>query len=78
MTAKTENRSVPQLKAGDIVCMYGGRFQIVEDAYTRDHWQAHGCNGTCLEGEVKGYFSPGSTWWFQGNELSSFAVEVGA
>ena len=24
----------------------------------------------CLEGEIKGYFSPGSTWDFQGNFLA--------
>lgn len=68
-------KSVPQLRQGDIVKFYGGRFLILEDAFQHRPEGAHGCSGRCLEGEIEGYFFPGSLWWFQGNELSAHSIE---
>ena len=73
---------IHELKAGDIVQAHGGTFKILYDArpsrahFTTD-WktcqqfpEAPDCaytEGECLTGEVKGYFSKGTNWKFQGN-----------
>jgi hypothetical protein len=77
---------VPALKAGDIVLMYGGRFQILEDAHdcatvNCAYWKPGPTGvaitvGLCLDGEFPGYFQPGTIWRFQGNYRATHAVEV--
>lgn len=69
-------KSVPQLKAGDVVQQYGGRFQILEDA--KESKSTPGlftAPSLVLSGQVGGYFWPGKEWGFQGNELARFSVE---
>lgn len=79
-----------QLKAGDVVRAHGGKFRVLEDARdSRGHRPmadhlvvAHGPSAcavapaVCIEGQVGGYFYPGSDWTFQGNLLAgTYAVE---
>jgi hypothetical protein len=73
-----------EFKAGDIVKEHGGTFRIIEDARSSTAHRpmaahlvtAHGpsdcaiAKAVCIEGEVKGYFRPGSEWTFQGNLLA--------
>ena len=86
MTKTYQSKPVPSLKAGDIVQMHGGRFQILDDAHdcatvTCGAWNPGPSgvaitDGVCLSGTVPGYFHPGSIWRFQGNYLATHAVEV--
>lgn len=78
-------KTVPQLKKGDIVLNYGGRFECLEDAHAVPPGHGFGQVGPidcavsaaiCLSGEVEGYFQPGSDWIFQGNQLAHFSVEI--
>jgi hypothetical protein len=76
------SKSVPSLKAGDVVAMHGGRFEVLEDAvsvncspFTHGPGEVAVAPARCLSGVVQGYFWPGSSWVFQGNYRSSFAVE---
>lgn len=76
------------LKAGDIVVAHGGKFRITSDAreslghrpMAAHLQQAHGpsncavAKAVCLEGEVQGYFWPGSEWTFQGNRHATVLV----
>lgn len=70
-----------QLKPGDIVRAHGGRFLVMDLPresqchFPEGYWPqmkigpsavAAVC-AVCIEGEVKGYFKPGSSWSFQGN-----------
>lgn len=84
---KTITKSVHQLKKGDIVLNYSGRFECLEDARAVPPGHGFGqvgpidvavCAAICLTGEVEGYFSVGSDWTFQGNQLSRFSVEIRA
>lgn len=79
-----------QLRPGDIVHMHGGRFEVtgnpVESCAHRPegYWPQASVGpsacvaapAVCLEGEVSGYFKPGSTWSFQGNHRAAFCVEA--
>lgn len=79
-----------QLRPGHIVRFHGGRFQVTtaprESCAHRPegYWPEAGVGPSdcvsvesiCLEGEVPGYFKPGSTWRFQGNHRASFSVEA--
>lgn len=90
MNAATTRKNTQQLRKGDIVWNHGGRFEITTDLMSsvshrpEGYYPAEGvgpsccvtCKGTCLEGEVPGYFKPGSEWTFQGNHLATWAVEV--
>lgn len=76
-----ENKFIKDLKAGDVVEAHGGRFFVIEDARESQAHRpqaghimtAHGpsdcavARSICMDGEVSGYFWPGSTWTFQGN-----------
>lgn len=80
-------KAVPDLKAGDVVLMHGGRFQITGDAHeSMGHRpcsmrtmggpsDAARAPSTCLSGTAPGYFAPGTSWTFQGNQHARFAVE---
>jgi hypothetical protein len=84
----TTRTPVAALKAGDIVCFYGGRFQITEDARELQSYRPEAghlvtapgpCNGAiansiCIEGQVPGYFEKGTTWTFQGTHAGTHAV----
>jgi len=77
---------VSNLKRGDVVHYYGGRFRIVGDVYPSTGHRvqyAHLTEGfgptdcavvkaKCIEGEIRGYFRPGSEWTFQGKVGSVF------
>ena len=79
-----QRKYISELKKGDIVTAHGGKFRILEDASEslahrpmRAHLvQDHGPSfcawapSVCIEGEVQGYFSPGTEWRFQGNMLA--------
>jgi hypothetical protein len=85
---KTITKNAHQLRKGDIVLFYGGRFEVVTDLRESSghrpegYWPEAGvgpsdcvvCEATCLSGEVRGYFRPGSSWTFQGNHRATFAV----
>ena len=72
---------IKDFKAGDVVSAHGGKFRIEEDAHESGGHRpmaahlvtAHGpsdcavARAVCIEGEVPGYFWPGSAWTFQGN-----------
>lgn len=87
MTITYTSKPVPQLKAGDIVLMHGGRFEVLADARDANVCPLEDLQGPspvaiaparCLAGTAPGYFWPGSAWTFQGNSRSSFAVETGS
>lgn len=75
---------ISEFKAGDIVKEHGGTFRILEDARSSNHHRpmaahlvtAHGpsdcaiAKAECIDGQVQGYFWPGSEWTFQGNQLA--------
>ncbi|MBF9235553.1 hypothetical protein [Microvirga alba] len=77
----TTRKFIHQFKTGDLVHAHGGTFRIIEDAReSQGHRpqaahlvQADGpsdcavAKAICIEGEVQGYFRPGSEWTFQGN-----------
>lgn len=83
-------KNAHQLRKGDIVHFYGGRFEVTTDLRESSghrpegYWPAEGvgpsccvCSvGICLDGEVPGYFKPGTEWNFQGNHRATFAVEA--
>ena len=76
------SKCVPALKAGDIVAMHGGRFEVLADAvsvnnspFTHGPSEVAAAPARCLSRSVQGYFWPGASWLFQGNRRSSFAVE---
>lgn len=91
-TMKTTTKNTHQLRIGNIVHMSGGRFEITttlreSNSHRPDgYWPAEGvgpsdcvtCVGVCLEGEVPGYFKPGTEWNFQGNTRATWAVEAAA
>lgn len=73
------------LKAGQIVRQHGGRFLVLENARpSNGHLPQDGIGPTdcavapaqCIEGQVGGYFWPGSDWTLQGNQLARMCVEV--
>jgi hypothetical protein len=87
----TTIRTIPHdLRPGNIVSFYGGRFEIVsmprESGSHRPeaYWPSDSIGpsdtvcvrGVCIEGEVKGYFRPGTEWNFQGNHRAAFSVET--
>lgn len=76
---------VPDLKAGMLVRKHGGLFRVEENARPSfGHGPERGfgmgptdcavAKATCLEGEILGYFKPGSHWPFQGNRNAMVAV----
>ncbi len=85
---KTITKNAHQLRKGDIVHFYGGRFEVTTDLVESQSHRPEGywpqdsigpsecvwCDAICLEGAVPGYFQPGSTWTFQGNQRATFAV----
>ena len=89
-TKPTTVKNAHQLRKGDFVWMSGGRFQITTDLRESNghrpegYWPSEGvgpsdcvlCTGVCLEGEISGYFKPGTEWTFQGNHRATWAVEV--
>jgi len=74
-------KSIHELKAGDVVLAHGGKFRVSKNAQESQIHRpqaahltvAHGpcdtavAEAVCIQGRVQGYFSPGSTWTFQGN-----------
>jgi hypothetical protein len=80
--------NIAQLKQGDIVSYYGGLFQVTEaPRESQGHrpqaahlTTAHGptncavVKAVCVEGEVPGYFKPGTPWTFQGTVGGLHAV----
>ena len=83
-------KRICDLKAGDIVAMHGGTFEILADAVESNAHRprsdnltiAHGpadCGramSKCLTGEVRGYFKPGSDWTFQGSTAVRVSVII--
>lgn len=85
MTAQTTRLTVPQLLKGMIVRNHGGRFEVQEDARPSNGHKPYGGTGPtdcavarsiCIEGEMQGYFKPGSDWAQQGNQLAVVYVET--
>lgn len=90
MSQATITKNAHQLRAGDIVHLSGGRFRITSgpresQAHRPEgYWPHAGVGpsdcvssiGICLEGEVPGYFRPGTEWHFQGNTRARFSVEA--
>lgn len=90
MTTSTITKTAHELRKGDIVRFYGGRFEVVTNpressAHRPEGYWPHAGIGpsdcvaskaVCLEGEVPGYFKPGSEWSFQGNTRATFTVEA--
>lgn len=88
--ATTALKNAHQLRAGMIVRFYGGRFEITTNPSESNghrpegYWPQDGVGpsdctvamGVCLEGEVAGYFRPGTEWHFQGNTHALFSVEL--
>jgi len=86
--AKLTATPVAQLKVGDIVHFYGGRFEVQEDARELQCYRPESAHLTvapgpvngavaravCIEGSVPGYFEPGADWTFQGTHAGLFAV----
>lgn len=86
----TIQKNAHELRAGDIVRMYGGRFQVTSNPRESNghrpdgYWPAEGVGpsdcviseAVCIEGAVDGYFSAGSAWPMQGNTRALFAVEA--
>jgi hypothetical protein len=72
---------VSTLKKGDVVHAHGGLFVMTEDMGcsvghvenygTREGYGPTDCacgEAVCIQGEVRGYFKPGSPWTFQGKK----------
>lgn len=71
---------IADLKVGDLVEDHGGVFRVTEepfDSIGHSKWtDAEGwpvgpagvavAPAECVEGEIPGYFKPGSSWTFQG------------
>lgn len=80
--------NISQLRKGNIVQYYGGSFEITaEPRESQSHrpQSAHlttaqgptNCavvDAVCIDGEVPGYFKPGTPWTFQGTVGGLFAV----
>ncbi len=76
----TTTARIADLKAGDIVVAHGGLFRITEQPHDSighsrqkdaDGWPVGPAGvavapAVCIEGQVSGYFWPGSEWTFQG------------
>lgn len=87
---KTTIKTMHQLRKGDIVRCYGGRFLVTSELRESQahrpegYWPDAGvgpsacvvCDAICLEGNIAGYFKPGSPWTFQGNHHATESVEV--
>lgn len=86
-----ERKNTHQIRKGDIIVQYGGRFEcIAEPRLSNSHlpqdayWPADPIGpsdclvieAVCIEGEMKGYFKPGSTFTIQGNNRAVWSVEV--
>lgn len=83
---------IHDLKVGDIVLAHGGKFRVVQNARESQGHRpqaarltvAHGpsdcavAKAICSEGKIQGYFSPGSTWYFQGNFSGPACTVVGS
>ena len=81
--------NIAQLKQGDIVSYHGGKFEVTaspRESQGHRPQSAHlttapgptNCavvSAVCIEGEVPGYFKPGSPWTFQGTVGGLFAVQ---
>lgn len=81
----TTQKYIHEFKKGDIVCWYGARFELLEDAH-ESFWHApqdrktgyrigpSACavaKSVCIDGEeTKGYIEHGRQWTFQGNFLA--------
>lgn len=86
------SKNAHQLRKGDIVHFYGGRFEVTTERREsighrpEGYWPQEGVGpsdcvvsmGVCLEGSIEGYFKPGTEWAFQGNQRATYAVEVKA
>lgn len=82
------NTNIAQLKQGDIVMYYGGKFKVIgspresqghrpQSARLTTAFGPTNCavvDAVCIDGEVEGYFKPGSPWTFQGTVGGLFAV----
>ncbi len=78
---QTTKTRIADLKVGDIVLAHGGAFEVTEhphDSITHSTWKdldgwcvgpagVAVASAKCIEGEIAGYFKPGSQWTFQGN-----------
>lgn len=81
-------KNIAQLVVGDIVWNHGGKFQVTATPRSSTSHrpmsahltQAHGpsncavVEAVCIEGEVPGYFRPGTPWTLQGTVGGLFAV----
>jgi len=90
MNTPTITKNAHQLRKGDIVRYYGGRFLVTTDPRESQghrpegYWPQAGIGpsdctsvqAVVLDGAVEGYFHPGSDWTFQGNTRATFAVEA--
>ncbi len=77
---QTTKTRIADLKVGDIVHAHGGVFEVIEhphDSITHSTWKdldgwcvgpagVAVASAKCIEGEIAGYFKPGSQWTFQG------------
>jgi hypothetical protein len=82
---------IADLKVGDIVHAHGGVFEVIEhphDSITHSTWKdldgwcvgpagVAVASAKCIEGEIPGYFKPGSQWTFQGTTAVT-VTRVGA
>jgi len=85
---KTISITPHALKTGDIVLAHGGKFRVTADPRESQGHRPRSGNievaqgpsacvvvkAECIEGEVQGYFRPGSEWTFQGNHLARVAL----
>ena len=86
----TNSMTPHQLVPGNIVHQAGGRFLVTtmprESLAHRPegYWPDPGVGpsacasvqAVCIEGEVPGYFKPGTAWSFQGNHRAMLYVEA--
>lgn len=85
----TIRKTTYQLIKGDVIVQHGGRFELVEELQVgfpddSGYWPQSGvgpsdcvfAQSVCIEGQVSGYFKPGSDWTIQGNRFAVWAVEV--
>lgn len=81
---KFKNTVTSELKAGDIVQLYGATYRLIEDArkvgtfgnsnaIRADDIQCYGAKGELVEGNN---FLSVKEWWFQGNDRASWGVKV--
>jgi hypothetical protein len=83
-----KNVNIAALAVGDIVHYYGGAFEVTaapRESSSHRPQSAHlttaagpaNCavvDAVCIEGEVPGYFGPGTPWTFQGTVGGLWAV----